>query len=214
MAQLWTITQRFCTTDWKTLRVKIAVFQIFNRDLSLRHMRMLWQAYFYVYFSGDHCDKSFRQKSHLDVHLAAVRGDRPFECDICHKTYPKHSTLKVGNFKNKKAFLFKANYPPPPSVPLPWYIAITWVRKVQSFLAWSFLWMGGILWSFLGRLGPNRPGGQKVITKCNKVHLAKLVLCTTGKPAIRMGITYIKQGGHTTGNLLKVTNSTGNFPAA
>ncbi|XP_055850688.1 zinc finger protein 75A-like [Episyrphus balteatus] len=46
-------------------------------------------------FKCDHCDKRFRRKKGLTVHLVSHSGAQPFICAFCEKPFSLRSNLKV-----------------------------------------------------------------------------------------------------------------------
>ncbi|TGZ81051.1 hypothetical protein EX30DRAFT_306815, partial [Ascodesmis nigricans] len=41
------------------------------------------------------CDKTFNQKTHLDIHVRAHTGDKPFQCDKCDQRFTQAGNLKT-----------------------------------------------------------------------------------------------------------------------
>lgn len=50
------------------------------------------------------CDKSFRRKSHLTVHVARHSGEGKFVCGICRKAYPVRDELNKHLLSHRKMF--------------------------------------------------------------------------------------------------------------
>ena len=46
-------------------------------------------------FTCDICKKTFKQRSHLNVHKLIHSGEKPYACDTCEKTFKQRSNLNT-----------------------------------------------------------------------------------------------------------------------
>ena len=47
------------------------------------------------FFKCDFCDKSYGQKSHLNVHIKTIHQKRIFKCDLCLQEFGYGNSLKL-----------------------------------------------------------------------------------------------------------------------